>query len=54
MKTLKKIAKNLLKEGIYAPAIKHPTVPKEQSRIRISLISGHALSDIERLLTVFK
>ncbi|MDR2399570.1 MAG: pyridoxal phosphate-dependent aminotransferase family protein [Endomicrobium sp.] len=48
------IAKNLLEEGIYAPAIKPPTVPKEQARIRISLISGHTLSDIERLITVFK
>ncbi|MDR3195719.1 MAG: pyridoxal phosphate-dependent aminotransferase family protein [Endomicrobium sp.] len=45
-----KIALNLLKEGVYAPAIKHPTVPKEQARVRISLTSGHTLNDIEKLL----
>jgi 8-amino-7-oxononanoate synthase len=52
--TTEKIAANLLKENIYAPAIKPPTVPKEQARIRISLTSGHTLNDIEKLSIVCK
>jgi 7-keto-8-aminopelargonate synthetase-like enzyme len=49
-----KTALILLKDGIYAPAIKPPTVPKEQARIRISLTSGHTLNDIEKLLKIVR
>jgi 8-amino-7-oxononanoate synthase len=44
-----KISLHLREKGIYIPVIKPPTVPKEQSRIRISLTAGHTAKDIEKL-----
>jgi 8-amino-7-oxononanoate synthase len=44
-----KISLYLREKGIYIPAIKPPTVSKEQSRIRISLTAGHTAKDIEKL-----
>jgi 8-amino-7-oxononanoate synthase len=43
------IAKKLLKSGIYAPAIRPPTVPNGLSRIRFSLSSYHSKLDIDYL-----
>ncbi len=40
-------SERLLKSGIYAPAIRPPTVPRETSRIRFSLMATHARSDLE-------
>ncbi|MDR1195064.1 MAG: 8-amino-7-oxononanoate synthase [Endomicrobium sp.] len=44
-----KAAEFLYKNGIYAPAIKFPTVPEGSARIRISLTAGHNFADIEKL-----
>ncbi|HZD58953.1 MAG TPA: 8-amino-7-oxononanoate synthase [Anaerolineae bacterium] len=38
---------SLLKEGILAPAIRHPTVPKRTARIRLSIMATHRLRDLE-------
>jgi 8-amino-7-oxononanoate synthase len=45
----KKLSLHLLEKGIYIPAIKPPTVPKDKARIRVSLTSGNTTSDIEKL-----
>ncbi|MDR2425671.1 MAG: 8-amino-7-oxononanoate synthase [Endomicrobium sp.] len=50
IESTQKIAELLYRNGIYAPAIKFPTVPQGLARIRISLTSGHDFTDIEKLL----
>lgn len=45
-----KVSQQLLENGIYAPAIRPPTVPT--SRIRISLMATHQPKDIEQLVRV--
>lgn len=47
-----KLSKKLFSHGIFAPAIRFPTVPEGQARIRISLTAGHNEADIEKLLEV--
>lgn len=47
-----KISQKLLENGIYAPAIRFPTVAKNSARIRISLIATHQKEDIEKLLEI--
>lgn len=45
-----KIAGELYEKGLFAPAIRPPTVPGGTARIRISLSALHEREDIERLL----
>ncbi|WDN89210.1 hypothetical protein BuS5_02178 [Desulfosarcina sp. BuS5] len=47
-------ADTLLKKGIYAPGIRPPTVPENQSRIRVSLMSSHTGDQIDTALSVFE
>jgi len=49
-----KFADTLLKKGIYAPGIRPPTVPENQSRIRVSLMSSHTEDQIDTALSVFE
>ncbi|MBI2916199.1 MAG: aminotransferase class I/II-fold pyridoxal phosphate-dependent enzyme, partial [Elusimicrobia bacterium] len=46
-----KAASTLRSAGIYAPAIRPPTVPQGESRLRFSLTSEHTQSDIQRLIS---
>lgn len=43
-------SESLLEEGIYAPAIRPPTVPKKTSRLRISLMATHTHDDLEYVI----
>jgi 8-amino-7-oxononanoate synthase len=47
-------AENLLRRGIYAPAIRFPTVKKGQARLRISLSAAHTETDCVALLDALK
>jgi len=51
LENTEKVSAALLKNGVFAPAIRFPTVPKGLARIRISLTAGHAKEDIEKAIT---
>ncbi len=47
------MANRLLELGVYAPAIRPPTVPKETSRIRVTVTSEHSRAQLDRALEAF-
>lgn len=49
-----RFSKKLLEEGIYIPAIRPPTVPKGESRLRLTVSAGHSREEIERGLGTIK
>ena len=48
------LSKRLFEKGIYAPAVRYPTVPKNLARLRISLTAAHTDEDMENLLDALK
>ncbi|MBF8377320.1 8-amino-7-oxononanoate synthase [Alicyclobacillus mali] len=42
-----------LENGVYVPAIRPPSVPEGQCRLRLCVTAAHEMSDIERVLTMF-
>jgi 8-amino-7-oxononanoate synthase len=49
-----RLSKYLFNHSIYAPAIRPPTVPDGQCRIRFTVTAGHSNDDIDLLLNVLK
>ncbi len=47
------MAEKLLTHGVYAPAIRPPTVPEGTSRIRVTVTSEHSASHIDQALAAF-
>jgi glycine C-acetyltransferase/8-amino-7-oxononanoate synthase len=47
-------AERLLSDGLYAPAIRPPTVPEETSRIRVTITSEHTVDQIDHALALFE
>lgn len=45
-----KIAHHLWNKGLFIPAIRPPTVPKGESRLRITVTAMHTRGDLDRLL----
>jgi 8-amino-7-oxononanoate synthase len=50
VKSALKLGNHLFKHGIYAPAIRPPTVHERECRIRFSVTAGHTDEDIERVI----
>jgi len=48
------MARLLLKQGVYAPAIRPPTVPKATSRIRATVTSEHTSEQLKTVLAAFQ
>lgn len=46
-----RFAEVLLEHGVYAPAIRPPTVPEGTSRLRISVMASHTTEDLETAIT---
>src|SRR5262249_28810694 len=42
-------AQSLRDRGIFVPAIRYPTVPRGQARLRLTLTASHQLEDIAKL-----
>ena len=47
-----KLSKALLDSRILIPAIRPPTVPKGSSRLRVTIMSSHSVSDLDRLANI--
>ena len=45
---------SILKEGVFIPAIRYPTVAKGKARLRITVSASHTEADIRALLKAFK
>ena len=52
--TAVRFSEHLLGNGIFAPAVRPPTVPAETSRIRVTVTSEHTQAHIDQALTAFE
>jgi glycine C-acetyltransferase len=48
-----KFSQRLLEEGVFAMAIKFPTVPQGKARIRVMNSAAHSHADLEEALDIF-
>jgi glycine C-acetyltransferase len=49
-----KVSGKLFEYGIYAPAIRPPTVPADAARIRTTVTAAHSMDDIDSALDIFR
>jgi glycine C-acetyltransferase/8-amino-7-oxononanoate synthase len=49
-----RFSEQLLANGLFAPAIRPPTVPEQTSRIRVTVTSEHTIAQIDQALAVFQ
>ena len=49
-----KMSDGLFEEGIYAPAIRPPTVPEDTCRLRMTVMSAHTKNDLDIALKAFE
>ena len=41
-------------QGIFIPAIRHPTVPRGQARLRLTLTAAHTPADLDQLVAALR
>jgi len=49
-----KMSQNLLRQGVFAQAIRPPSVPNHECRIRMCVMATHTESQIDRVVAAFK
>jgi len=49
-----KMAEELRAEGVYVPAIRYPTVARDQARLRITMTAGHTAEEVGKLVEAVK
>ncbi|HEX2056302.1 MAG TPA: aminotransferase class I/II-fold pyridoxal phosphate-dependent enzyme, partial [Nitrospiraceae bacterium] len=49
-----RFSRHLLDEGVYAPAIRPPTVPRSTSRIRVTVTADHTTTQLDEALGAFE
>jgi len=47
------LSNKLFAAGIFAPAIRYPTVPKGKARLRITVSAAHTATDVQQFLKVY-
>ncbi len=47
-------SKELLKNGVFCPILRYPTVPKGMSRVRVSVTAAHTREQIDKILDAFE
>ena len=48
------LSQHLLEMGVYAPAIRPPTVPDSTSRIRVTVTADHTTEQLDEALAAFE
>lgn len=49
-----RLSEALLERGLWVPAIRPPTVPRDGARLRISLTAAHTFAQVKQLVTALK
>ena len=50
----KRMSQQLLERGIFVQAIRHPTVPKDTARLRLTVMATHTQDDLDQLLNALR
>jgi 7-keto-8-aminopelargonate synthetase-like enzyme len=49
-----RLSEALLKRGMFVPAIRYPTVARQQARLRLTVTAGHRAEDVDQFLVAWR